>query len=59
MNEQYNIEIPDDSAVIEEISADVHSDGRDGVKFKEGDYDETFDRLNRILDERYPKNSRV
>jgi hypothetical protein len=55
MNEQYNIEIPDDSAVIEEISADVHSDGRDGVKFKEGDYDETFDRLNRILDERYPK----
>jgi hypothetical protein len=55
INEQYNIEIPDDSAVIEEISADVHSDGRDGVKFKEGDYDETFDRLNRILDERYPK----
>jgi hypothetical protein len=55
MNEQYNIEIPDDSAVIEEISADVHSDGRDGVKFKEGDYDETFDRLNRIIDERYPK----
>ena len=59
MHEQYNIEIPDDSAVIEEISADVHSDGRDGVKFKEGDYDETFHRLNRILDERYPKNSRV
>jgi len=55
MKEQYNIEIPDDSAVIEEISADVHSDGRDGVKFKEGDYDETFDRLNRIIDERYPK----
>jgi len=54
IHEQYYIEIPDDSAVIEEIGAEVHSDGRDGIKFHKGDHDETFERLNRILDERYP-----
>jgi hypothetical protein len=54
IHEQYYIEIPDDSAIIEEIGAEVHSDGRDGIKFHKGDHDETFERLNRILDERYP-----
>jgi hypothetical protein len=54
IREEYHIEIPDDSAVITKISVEVHSDGRNGVKFQKGNHDETFERLDRIIDERFP-----